>query len=276
MSTAALDPKAFSYISKLVRDRSAIVLETGKAYLVESRLSPLAREHGLDTIEMLVAELQKPNSQLLTQKVVEAMTTNETSFFRDLHPFHALRTSILPKLMEQKSRERTLSIWSNACSSGQEAFSVAMVIKEHFPELANWRIRMVASDLCSGILARAKAGIFNQTEINRGLPMPLLLKYFTRDGMHWKVSDEILRMVEFREINLIDPFPPNLGTMDIVFLRNVLIYFSTEAKTQILQRVRSTIANHGYLFLGAAETTMNLNVSFEREQIGSAVCYRPV
>jgi chemotaxis protein methyltransferase CheR len=277
MSTVAeaLDPKSFSFITNLVRTKSAIVLESGKAYLVESRLTPVARELGLQNISELVSELQKPGSQKLTQRVVEAMTTNEPSFCRDIHPFTALKEQILPGLIQRRAKEKSLSIWSNACSSGQEPYTIAMLIAEHFPILKEWKVRIISSDLSSQILDRARLGVFNQTEVNRGLPMSFLLKYFTKNGNQWKIRDDIRKMVEFRELNLVEPFPALLPTMDIVFLRNVLIYFSPETKTEILKKVHKVMHPDSYLFLGGSETTMNLNVSFNREQFGTAVGYRP-
>ena len=277
MSTVAapLDPQAFNFIAKLVRIKSAIVLESGKAYLVESRLTPVARELGLEGISELVSELQKPGSLKLTQRVVEAMTTNETSFFRDIHPFTALKEKILPNLIQRRAKEKSLSIWSNACSSGQEPYTIAMLITEHFPMLKDWKVRIISSDLSSQILDRARLGVFNQTEVNRGLPMSFLLKYFTKNGSQWKIRDDIRKMVEFRELNLVEPFPTLLPAMDIVFLRNVLIYFSSSTKSEILKKVHKVMQKDSYLFLGGSETTMNLNVSFEREQFGTAVGYRP-
>jgi chemotaxis protein methyltransferase CheR len=273
---SALDPQSFSYISSLVRRKSAIILEGEKAYLVESRLTPVVREMGLLNISELVAELQKPGSQTLNQRVVEAMTTNETSFFRDIHPFNALKDKILPGLIQRRSKEKTITIWSNACSSGQEPYTIAMILAEHFPMLKNWKVRLISSDLSNRILDKARLGCFNQTEVNRGLPMNFLLKYFTKDGNKWTIDQGIRNMIEFRELNLVDPFPALLPKMDIVFLRNVLIYFSPESKTEILNKVHAVMHKDSYLFLGGSETTMNLKVSFEREQIGSAVCYRPV
>ena len=277
MSTVAapLDPQAFNFIANLVRIKSAIVLESGKAYLVESRLTPVARELGLEGISELVSELQKPGSLKLTQRVVEAMTTNETSFFRDIHPFTALKEKILPNLIQRRAKEKSLSIWSNACSSGQEPYTIAMLIAEHFPMLKDWKVRIISSDLSSQILDRARLGVFNQTEVNRGLPMSFLLKYFTKNGSQWKIRDDIRKMVEFRELNLVEPFPTLLPAMDIVFLRNVLIYFSPSTKSEILKKVHKVMQKDSYLFLGGSETTMNLNVSFEREQFGTAVGYRP-
>ena len=273
---SALDAQSFSYISSLVRRKSAIILEGEKAYLVESRLTPVVREMGLLNISELVAELQKPGSQTLNQRVVEAMTTNETSFFRDIHPFNALKDKILPGLIQRRSKEKAITIWSNACSSGQEPYTIAMILAEHFPMLKNWKVRLISSDLSNRILDKARLGCFNQTEVNRGLPMNFLLKYFTKDGNKWTVDQGIRNMIEFRELNLVDPFPALLPKMDIVFLRNVLIYFSPESKTEILNKVHAVMHKDSYLFLGGSETTMNLKVNFEREQIGSAVCYRPV
>lgn len=277
MSTtlATLDPQAFQFITTLVRERSAIVLEEGKSYLIESRLSPIAREQGLESVAELVSVLRKPGQQQLAQRVVEAMTTNESSFFRDLHPFQALKTTILPALIESRKKERTLNIWSNACSSGQEIYSIALTIKEHFPELSGWKVRLIGTDLSTQILERAKLGIFNQTEVNRGLPMPLLLKYFVKEGIHWKIKEEIRQMADFRILNLVEPFPAYLPEMDLVFLRNVLIYFSPESKRQILFKTHKILRDDGYLFLGGAETTMNLDVTYAREQVGNAVWYRP-
>ncbi len=250
MTTATLTCDSFSFISDLVRDRSAIVLEPGKTYLVESRLAPLAREHGLQSIDDLVEALRRPGAQSLTRKVVEAMTTNETSFFRDMHPFDALKTQILPELINNRSRERTLSIWSNACSSGQEVYTIAMILRENFPQLAGWKIKLVASDLSSQILAKAREGVFNQTEVNRGLPLPMLLKYFTKNGLTWRIKDEIRNMVDFCELNLVEPWP-SIPAMDVIFLRNVLIYFSPETKKEILAKARRVLRPDGYLFLVA-------------------------
>lgn len=250
------------------------MLEPSKSYLIESRLNPVARDNGIETLDELVKALQRLGAQKLTQQVVEAMTTNETSFFRDLHPFDALRQQIIPDLIEKRAKERTITIWSNACSSGQEIYTIAMVIQEHFPELQGWKVKLIASDLSTQILDKAKQGIFNQTEVNRGLPMPLLLKNFEKKGLGWQIKEEIRKMVEFKIINLIEPFPV-MQSPDIVFLRNVLIYFALETKRDILNNVRKIMKPDGFLFLGGAETTMNLDVAFERIQIGKAACYKP-
>ncbi len=274
-TTAPINAGAFQFISTLVREKSAIVLDIEKSYLVESRLAPIVRQYGWASMEDLVNELRKPNSRTLTQEVVEAMTTNETSFFRDLHPFNALKSKVLPELIEKRKQDRKLVIWSNACSSGQEPYTIAMLIREHFPQLDGWDLQIIATDLSQKIIDRARVGAFNQTEVNRGLPMQMLMKYFTREGMSWTVKDHVRKMVDFRVLNLLDSWPPS-PPIDIMFLRNVLIYFSVDIKTQILNRVHRAIDRNGYLFLGGSETMMNLNVRFDREKIDQAVCYRPL
>ncbi len=278
MSVATLHKSAttsFDFLAELVLRKSAIVLEPSKHYLVESRLLPIARAHGWSSLEELVGALQRPAATALTDEVVDAMTTNESSFFRDLHPFNALKTHIVPDLIAKRARERTLHIWSNACSSGQEVYSIAMLLRENFPQLAGWRVKLTATDLSKKILEKAQSGIFTQTEINRGLPMPMVLKYFKREGVSWRISDEIRKMVDFHVLNLIEPWPAPTPKLDIVFLRNVLIYFSVDTKKQILDKVHRALQSDGCLFLGGAETTMNINVRFNRELVGKATCYRP-
>ncbi len=181
ITTEVLDPLAFDFLSNLVRERSAIVLQPSKMYLIDARLSPVAKAEGLEDVQALVEMIRKTKNPRLIQTVVEKMTTNETSFFRDLHPFDALKAQIIPQFIATREKTRQLNIWSNACSSGQEIYSVAMLLRENFPQLKDWRINLIASDLSTEILERAKSGVFNQTEVNRGLPMPYLLKYFTKE-----------------------------------------------------------------------------------------------
>ncbi|HZZ74123.1 MAG TPA: protein-glutamate O-methyltransferase CheR [Pirellulales bacterium] len=273
MSTATLDPEAFRYISNLVATKSAIVLEPTKAYLVESRLTPVAKQHGYASLSDLVAALKTKPVNGLHHQVVEAMTTNETSFFRDQHPFDTLRTKILPELIQARAATKTLNIWCGAASTGQEPYTLAMVLREHFPALRDWNVRITATDLSSQVLAKAKQGLYNQIEINRGLPAALLVKYFQKRGLQWQISDELRRMVDFCELNLISTWPP-LGVCDLVFLRNVLIYFSPETKREILGKIRRLLAKDGYLFLGGAETTMNLDDHYQRIQFEKTVCYQ--
>jgi chemotaxis protein methyltransferase CheR len=264
----------FNFIRNLVRERSAIVLEPGKEYLVESRLASVARGEGYACLEHFLAELRSKPTQRMHRQVVEAMTTNETSFFRDVHPFDALRQAVVPELLQRRAAERRLTIWCAACSSGQEPYSIAMTLRDHCPGLAGWTVRIVATDLSAEMLERGRRGRYGQVEMNRGLPAPMLVKHFKKDGLEWEISDELRRMVEFRELNLAESWPA-LPAPDVVFLRNVLIYFDVETKRSILSRVRRLMRPDGYLFLGGAETTMNLDDAFQRVQVGKAVCYRP-
>jgi chemotaxis protein methyltransferase CheR len=270
MTLTAVD---FDYLRKLVREQSAIVLEPGKEYLVEARLATLVRQEGLGSMQDLVAKLRSHHSGPLHTRVVEAMTTNETLFFRDPFVFEALRTAALPELVERRRPERRLEIWSAACSSGQEPYSVAMLLREHFPEVTGWRTSILATDLSTQMLARAAEGRYSQLEVNRGLPATMLTKYFSRQGMHWQVGDELKRAIEFRPMNLDAPWP-TLPQMDVVLLRNVLIYFDMETKRRIVANVRKVLRRDGYLFLGGAETLLNVDDAFERVTLGKAACYR--
>jgi chemotaxis protein methyltransferase CheR len=268
-----MNPADFEYICDFVRDQAAIVLEPGKEYLVESRLQTLARKEKLGSFEALIAQLRSDPKNGLHRKVLDAMTTNETLFFRDIHPFEALRESILPELMARRAQERQLNFWCGASSTGQEPYSVLMLISEHLPELLGWNLTFIATDLCGEVLARARSGRFNQLEINRGLPASLLVKYFVRQGAEWEFSEDLRRRVEFRELNLIKDWswmPP----LDLVFLRNVLIYFDVETKKAILANTRRLLRPGGYLLLGGAETTYNLDDAFERVAFGKTSCYR--
>jgi chemotaxis protein methyltransferase CheR len=272
MTATNLHASDFDFIRALVRERSAIVLEPGKEYLVQARLLPVARQQGLDDIRALVEKLKRGEPKLTTQ-VVEAMTTNETSFFRDVHPFETLRDDIIPDLLQKRAAQRTLRIWSAAASTGQEAYTIAMTLREHFPQLSGWTISILGTDLSQEVLDKAREGRYAQIEINRGLPAPLLIKYFDRAGPAWKVKPDLKRGIEFRQMNLVAPWP-TMPRMDIVFLRNVLIYFDTDTKRNVLSNVRRVMAPDGYLFLGAAETTLQYDGMFERVPKARANCYR--
>jgi chemotaxis protein methyltransferase CheR len=273
-----LDPMTdqdFDFIRKLVRERSAIVLEDGKQYLVESRLAPLVRELKVDSITDLVGLLRAPLSNGLQQQVVEAMVTTETTFFRDLHPFEALRKAVIPDLVLKRQPERRLNIWCAACSTGQEPYSVSLLLREHFPELTGWKVSILATDLSRDVLARARDGRYSQIEVNRGLPAALLVKHFRQHGTSWQLHDEIRGMVDFQELNLVRAWPP-LPRMDLVFLRNVMIYFDVETKKAILGRMANVLQTDGYLLLGGAETTFNLNDSYQRLEQFKSGFYRLV
>ncbi|MCI0539743.1 MAG: protein-glutamate O-methyltransferase CheR [Verrucomicrobiales bacterium] len=263
----------FDYIRNFVRDQAAIVLEPGKEYLVESRLHSLARKENFASLDSLIRQLRTQPNNGLHRKMVDAMTTNETSFFRDIHPFEAMKKSILPELLARRAQERQLHFWCGAASTGQEPYSLLMLIAEHFPELLKWDFKFVATDLCGEVLARARVGRFSQLEVNRGLPATLLVKYFVRQGAEWEIREDLRRRVDFREMNLVKDWlwmPPQ----DIVFLRNVLIYFNVETKRAILAKVRRLLRPGGYLLLGGAETTFNVDDAFERVVFDKTICYR--
>jgi chemotaxis protein methyltransferase CheR len=264
----------FDYLRRLVREQSAIVLEPGKEYLVEARLAGLVREHGMATVTDLVARLRGHREGPLHAQVVEAITTNETLFFRDPPLWEALRRQVLPELIERRRRERRLHLWSAACSSGQEPYSLAMLLAEQFAELAGWEVRILGTDLSTTMLARAREGSYSQLEVNRGLPAAMLVKHFAKEGMRWRASPALRRAVEFRPLNLDAAWPP-LPQMDLVLLRNVLIYFHAEAKRATVSRLRRQLRPDGYLALGAAENLLGLDDGVERVTFGRAVCYRP-
>ena len=273
-AAGAIDVAEFRFISELVHDRSAIVLEPGKEYLAEARLMPLARREGLSNVGDLVARLKRDKDSPLHRRVVEAMTTNETSFFRDQAPFAALRDVVLPALIEKRRQRRRLRIWSAAASTGQEAYSIAMVLAESFArELAGWDIRIVGTDLNAEVLERAREGSYSQLEVNRGLPAAMLVKYFERVGMSWRIGPALRERVEFRALNLAERWPASLDLFDVIFMRNVLIYFDIPTKRTILGQVRRTLTPDGVLFLGAAETTLQLDDHFERIKVERAGCY---
>jgi chemotaxis protein methyltransferase CheR len=265
----------FNYIRDLVRSQSALTLEPGKEYLVESRLDPLARQEGFASFEHLVRALRIGPQGELHRKVVEAMTTNETSFFRDARVFKMIANSILPALIAGRSSERTLNIWCAASSTGQEPYSLAMLLREHRPSLDAWNIRIVASDISRDVLARARAGRYTQMEINRGLPANLLVKYFVQQGSAWEIRSEIRRMVEFSEINLIKPWSfGGVSGMHLIMMRNVLIYLDVETRRAILERAGRLLDPEGYLLLGGSETTTTLDGSFEPINLDGAVCFQ--
>ncbi len=273
MAEPELSPKDLDYVRDLVRTRSAIVLEPEKAYLVESRLVPLAKSEGLASMTELVAKLRGVPYGALHKKVVEAMTTNETSFFRDLVPFQVLREQILPEIIARKGTSKRLNMWCGASSSGQEPYSVMFTIFEHFPELKDWVIQYIATDISEEMLAKCREGKYSQLEVNRGLPAPLLTKYFVKKGMGWQVQEDIRRRIDFKPMNLAGPwltFPP----MDLVFIRNVMIYFDMDVKKQILGNIRKILDPNGYLFLGGSETTLNLDNEYERVAVSGTSCYR--
>lgn len=269
-----LSTAEFDYVREFVRGRTGVVLDDSKEYLVEARLTPLARAVGLPGLSEVVAELRR-GDRLMADHVVDAMTTNETSFFRDGRPFDALRESIIPSLMAARAAQRRLTIWCGAASSGQEPYSLAMLMREAFPQLAPWRVRMICTDVSPAMIERCRAGHFAQIEVNRGLSKAKLEHWFEPDGAGWRVRDDLKQGLEFRVMNLLDTWT-GIASVDVVMLRNVLIYFDLETRRDILERIRRALAPDGYLLLGAAETTMNVHDGFTREVVAGASTYRPV
>jgi chemotaxis protein methyltransferase CheR len=253
-----LSPDAFAWVADLVRRRSAIQLPSGKEYLVESRLLPLAKQVGLTDVGDFVTKVRHENKEQTLRQVVEALTTNETSWFRDNSPFVALRQTILPELLAHRPRPVNIKVWSAACSTGQEPYSLAMTLVEALPPQATFEI--LATDLSQEVLDRAKTGRYSQLEINRGLPAPFMVRHFARVGAEWEVSATLRSKVTFRQHNLLD-VPPVVGKMDVILLRNVLIYFDLPTKRAILARMSRVLADDGILMLGAAETTLGVELA---------------
>jgi chemotaxis protein methyltransferase CheR len=252
----------YDFLRKLVTERSGLVLSADKQYLVESRLLPVARRAGVASMSELVQLLKKPNSQALTVEVVEAMMTNETFFFRDKLPFEHFRDTIIPRLLAARAAQRRIRIWCAAASAGQEPYSLAMSLKELSGQLSGWRVDIIATDLSTEVLEKARSGIYSQFEVQRGLPIQLLIKYFSQVGEAWQIAPEIRAMVQFRPFNLLGDFTA-FGIFDVVFCRNVLIYFDQETKLNVLDRLAATVERDGYLVLGAAETVVGLTDSFK-------------
>jgi chemotaxis protein methyltransferase CheR len=269
-----LSSASYEYVRGVLRERSAHHLEEDKAYLVETRLLPVARRHGFASVEDLLLGLRRRSNEQLLGELVEAMTINETCFFRDGHPFETLRQTVLPELVRLRSTVRRLTIWSAACASGQEIYSVAILLREHFPALSGWNIRLIASDLSAAMLERGRQGCYSELEVSRGLTPQLLDRYFHKHERGWQIRDDLRRQVEFRSLNLSAPWP-ELPPMDLVLLRNVLIYFDVPARQQILGKVRRVLQPDGYLLLGGAETTYNLDGDFIPVSSGQGSYYRP-
>lgn len=262
---------SFRYVADLVRRETSMLYEPGKEYLVEARLLPLAREAGDSDVDVYVSRLMSDASE--RRKAIDALTINETSWFRDNAPYQAFTEVLLPRAIAANQATRRISIWSAACSSGQEAYSLSMLLDQHLP--LGWTAEILATDVSTAMLERVKAGRYSQVEMNRGLPATHLVRYFSRVGSEWEVSADLRRIVTTQHLNLATTFPP-LPTFDIVFLRNVLIYFDLDTKRDILRRVHARVAPHGSLLLGSSETTLDLTDSWEREAVGRVQVHRPV
>lgn len=272
---AAVSATDFEYVRTLVRSHAAIALDESKRYLVEARLQPLAREQGLETVARLVARLRTTGFGDLHARTVEAIATTETSFFRDHHPFEALRETVLPELIRRRDPVRGLTVWSAACSGGQEPYSVAMLLRDAFPGVVrDWRVQLLASDLSEAMVAKTREGRYHQHEVNRGLPARYLVRYFRQDGGRWRVVPELRGMVRSFRLNLAEAWSM-VPQVDLLLLRNVLIYFDCDDRRRILAKVRRHLRPDGYLVLGSAETTLTLDGGFDRVPVGRSVLYRP-
>jgi chemotaxis protein methyltransferase CheR len=256
-----MKPADFDYIANLVRERSGLVLSNDKTYLVESRLAPTARKDGFASLEDLISAIRLRRDPKLIDAVVDAMTTNETFFFRDKTPFDIFEQSILPDLVARK-RGGTIKIWCAAASTGQEPYSLAMIGEALAPKLGGCKLEILGTDISERCLEKAKAGIYTQFEVQRGLPVQMLLKHFKKEGDSWKIEDRLKTSIRYRTMNLLDDFK-SLGRFDVIFCRNVLIYFDVPTKKAVLERMAQQVEGPGYLLLGAAETVLGITDSFK-------------
>ena len=269
--SAQISPQNYKFFQTFISRESGIVLDEDKHYLLEARLMPIALKMRVYSLDDLCVLLNKNGNSELKRSVVEAMTTNETFFFRETAQYDALRSTVLPALIQERQSSRRLSFWSAAASTGQEAYSLAIMLLEM--GLANWNIQILGTDLSTQVLDRARNGKYLQIEVNRGLPASLLVKYFTRTGLEWQLKDEVRRMVHFEQADLRQR-PPGYGPFDFVFCRNVLIYFDLTTKRQILSNIQNVLLPGGFLLLGGSETTLNVDHSFELQTFGKATFYR--
>ena len=255
-----MTPADYDYLCRFLKDRSGLVLAAEKGYLVESRLTPVARRHACANVGELIQRVMTSASDALRVEVVEAMMNNESFFFRDRIPFERLRDTILPDLMTKRAERKQIRIWCAACSTGQEPYSVAMLLDD-FPGIRDWQIDILATDISNDALEQAKSGLYSQFEVQRGLPIQMLMRHFEQIDDQWQIGEKLRKRVQFRQSNLLLDFG-SLGTVDVVFCRNVLIYFDHATKIEVLGRVRRSIAADGYLVLGAAETMVGLGHDF--------------
>ncbi|MDD9901825.1 MAG: protein-glutamate O-methyltransferase CheR [Alphaproteobacteria bacterium] len=252
----------FVFFEDLLKRESGLSITREKTYLLESRLLPLATRLGLEGLNGIIKELKYARDSLLQKSVVEAMTTNETSFFRDNTPFQRMKEGVIPAFLKARAAQKRLRIWSAACSSGQEPYSLAMMFKEYGTALDGWRVEIVATDLSEDILAQAKQGVYTQFEVQRGLPIQMLVKYFAQEGDKWRVKPDIRNMIRFQPLNLLGSYGA-MGAFDIVFCRNVLIYFDVQTKARVLKSIKNVMQRDGVLFLGGAETVIGVSSDFK-------------
>jgi chemotaxis protein methyltransferase CheR len=270
----SLSRSDYEFVQQLLVERAAIVINEGQEYLVRSRLEPVAKQAGLGHLSALIDALRREPYGALHWQVIEAMTTNETSFFRDGHPFETFRQAVLPEIMARKARDKSLRIWSAACSTGQEPYSLAMSMME-VSGLAGWKISIVATDLSRAMLAKAQQGRYSALDVGRGLPARMLTQHFERVDNGFQVKQQLRAMIEWKQLNLSEDWPVS-AAFDIVFMRNVLIYFQRATGKRILHKVRKALHPRGYLFLGTTENTFGVSADFVTETHGKTMLYRPV
>lgn len=257
-----MKPDDFAFLSDIVKSRSGLVLTRDKAYLLESRLMLLARKRNMKGVDELVRVLRARRDEGLARDVTEAMTINESFFFRDIEPFDLFRNTVLPIFRKSRADTRSMRIWSAAACCGQEPYTIAMVLKEEAAKLAGWRIEILGTDISGDMLAKARAGVYSQFEVQRGLPITLLVKYFKKQGEMWQIDPSLRAMVQYQEHNLLQDLR-SLGRFDVVFCRNVLIYFDPETKTRVLEGIARVMPPDGLLFLGGAETVIGVTDRFK-------------
>ena len=257
-----MNPQDFEFISTLLKDRSGLVLTPDKSYLLESRLMPVARKREMKGLDELIAHIRSTKQEALILEVTEAMTTNESFFFRDIKPFDIFKDTVLPHLIKTRGGGKSFKIWCAAASSGQEPYSLSIVLRDAAAKLPGWRTSIVGTDISHDILAKAKAGVYSQFEVQRGLPIQQLLKYFTKKDEMWEAKQEVRDLVTYKYFNLLNDLTP-LGKCDVVFCRNVLIYFDQETKGKVLDQIAKLLPPDGVLFLGGAETVLGITEKFK-------------
>jgi len=268
--TTEILPENYRFLQEHVYSQVGIVLEDNKHYLFESRLAPIVKQHGLGSINELVALVRAKRNQDISHQVVEAMTTNETYFFRDPAQYEAIKNVLLPKLKEDRKDTRKLRFWSAASSTGQEAYSLAMLLLES--NVKDWNLQILGTDFSSKVVERARAGLYQQIEVNRGLPASLLVKYFRRSGMDWQITEPVQKLARFETIDLRKSMR-TLGPFDLVFCRNVMIYFDNDTKRGILKEIHTTLFRGGWLLLAGSETASGIDEWFERKMIGNLTVF---
>ena len=269
-----VSPLQFEFLRDLLRRRTGVVIDDSKQYLVVARLLPIVRQRAIPSLDTLVDRIRKTGDKALEKDVLNAMMTHETSFFRDKSPYETLR-QLVTEMIPKRSAHRQLAIWSAACSTGQEPYSIAMLLNEHFPDLvASWRIRIIATDISEPVLARAREGVFSELETNRGLTAELLKKYFRPLQGKWSIVQECRRLVEFRCLNLNGPWPA-LPPCDVIFLRNVMLYFDVPTRAALVTKMRRVLKPDGALFLGGAETMIGIDTAYDRLTGAGCSYYRP-